>query len=99
MKQEIDYEVVRRSGTIVTDDVEGAKIECGDLVYPVDRGITSWDRVRSLSDIVTGRIAGRSSEEEITLFESQGVAVEDIAVGIRVYRMALERGLGQPLPL
>jgi ornithine cyclodeaminase/alanine dehydrogenase-like protein (mu-crystallin family) len=99
MKQEIDYDAVRRSGAIVTDDVEGAKIECGDLVYAVDRGITSWDRVRSLSDIVTGKIAGRSSEEEITLFESQGVAVEDIAVGIRVYRMALERGLGQPLPL
>ena len=99
MKQEVDYDVVRRSGTIVTDDVEGAKIECGDLVYPIDRGITSWDRVRHLSDIVAGRIAGRSGDEEITLFESQGVAIEDIAVGIRVYRMALERGIGRTLPL
>ena len=98
MKQEIDYDVVRRAAVIATDDVEGAKIECGDLVYPIDRGITSWDRIRHLADVVTGAVQGRSGDEEITLFESQGVAIEDIAVGIRVYQMAQEQGIGQELP-
>ena len=98
MKQEVDYDVVSRSGVIVTDDVEGAKIECGDLVYPIDRGITTWSHIRNLADVVAGTVAGRTGDDEITLFESQGVAIEDIAVSVRVYEMARERGLGQQLP-
>ena len=99
MKQEVDAEVVRRAAVIATDDVYQAKIECGDLVEPVDRGMLTWDRVRSLSDVVTGQVAGRTSDDDVTLFESQGAAIEDIAVGIRVYRMAQERGLGRPMPV
>ena len=99
MKQEVDAEVVRRARVIATDDVEQAKIECGDLVEPIDRGILTWDRVRSLADVVTGQVAGRASDDDVTLFESQGAAIEDIAVGIRVYRMAQERGLGRPMPV
>jgi ornithine cyclodeaminase/alanine dehydrogenase len=98
MKQEIDYEAVKRSDVIVTDDVDGAKIECGDLIYPIDRGITTWNHIRNLSDVVAGTIKGRTSDDDITLFESQGLAIEDIAVGIRVYEMAKERGLGRALP-
>lgn len=98
MKQEIDYEAVRRSNVIVADDVDGARIECGDLIYPIDRGITTWNHVRNLSDIVAGRIEGRIAEDDITLFESQGLAIKDIAVGIRVYEMAVKRGLGRALP-
>ena len=98
MRQEIDSEVVRRAGVIVADDVEQAKIESGDLVEPIDRGVLAWEHVRNLSDVVTGQVAGRRSDDDITLFESQGVAIEDIAVGIRIYRMALERGLGREIP-
>jgi ornithine cyclodeaminase/alanine dehydrogenase-like protein (mu-crystallin family) len=98
MKQEIDYEVVERSKVIVADDVDGAKIECGDLIYPIDRGITTWNHVRNLSDVVASTIEGRTSDDDITLFESQGLAIEDIAVGTRVYEMAKERGLGRALP-
>ena len=98
MKQEVDSEVVRRASVIVADNVDQAKIECGDLVDPIDRGILTWDHVRNLSDVVTGQVAGRASDDDVTLFESQGLAIEDIAVGIRVYRMAQERGLGRPMP-
>ena len=95
MKQEVDYAVVQRASVIVADDVEGAKVECGDLVYPVDRGITTWDHVRNLSDVVAGVVDGRPHSDDITLFESQGLAIEDLAVGIRVYNMAKEQGLGK----
>ena len=98
MRQEVDSEVVRRAGVVVTDDVEEAKIECGDLLEPIDRGVLAWEHVRNLSDVVTGQVAGRRTDDDITLFESQGVAIEDIAVGIRIYRMARERGLGRPIP-
>ena len=90
MKQEVDSEVVRRASVLVADDVDDARIECGDLVEPIDRGITTWNHVRNLSDVVTGQVAGRASDDDVTLFESQGLAIEDIAVGIRVSHAARE---------
>jgi ornithine cyclodeaminase len=47
---------------------------------------------------VTGRSAGRESASEVTLFESQGIAIEDVAIAERVYRLAVERGVGATLP-
>ncbi|MCH7801066.1 MAG: ornithine cyclodeaminase family protein, partial [Chloroflexi bacterium] len=41
-----------------------------------------------------GTKPGRNSEDDITLFESQGIALEDIALGARVYELALEQGVG-----
>ncbi len=98
MKQEIDYEVVKRSTVIAADDVDDARIECGDLVYPVDRGIITWNHVRNLSDVVTSQVPARTSADDITLFESQGLAIEDITVGIRVYHLARSQGLGRAMP-
>ena len=98
MRRELDDEAVKRSNVIVTDDVEQAKIECGDLIYPVERGTIRWEQVINLSEVIAGRAPGRNAPEDITLFESQGLALEDIAVGIRVYEIARERGIGQELP-
>ena len=98
MRRELDDEAVSRSSVIVVDDVEQAKIECGDLIYPVERGLVRWERVQSLSELIAGRAPGRASEEEITLFESQGIALEDIAVGMRVYQLAKEKSAGKELP-
>ena len=94
MRRELDGAAVGRCDVIVTDDVEQAKLECGDLLYPVERGAIRWEQVRNLSDVVAGRTPGRRSGDDVTLFESQGLALQDIAVGARVYRLALERGVG-----
>jgi alanine dehydrogenase len=64
----------------------------------VDRGILSWDKVLGLGDIVAGRAPGRQSKQDITLFKSLGVAMEDVALSIRAYEKAIERGIGQALP-
>ena len=98
MRRELDDEAVRRSSVIVVDDVEQAKIECGDLIYPVEQGIIWWEQVRSLSEVVAGRASGRVAADNITLFESQGIALEDIAVGVKIYELAKERGVGRELP-
>ena len=58
----------------------------------------AWDRVYELAHIVAGFIPGRRSDDEITLFESQGIALEDVAAGSLVYERARERGIGTPLP-
>ena len=98
MRRELDAEAVRRSDVIVADDVEGAKTECGDLIYAIEQSATTWGQVSNLSEVIVGRAKGRESDRDTTLFESQGVALEDIAVGLKVYEMALERGVGQTVP-
>lgn len=97
MRRELDGEAVRRSDVIVADDIEQAKLECGDLIYPAELGSIRWEQVRSLADVVGGSAPGRNSDADITLFESQGLAVQDITTGIRVYQLALERGIGSEI--
>lgn len=94
---EIDEETVRRAKLVVVDSKEQAKIECGDLLGPIERGVIHWDQVRELGEIVAGRCPTRQTPEDITLFESQGLAIEDIAVAAVVYERALAQGVGREL--
>jgi ornithine cyclodeaminase/alanine dehydrogenase-like protein (mu-crystallin family) len=54
--------------------------------------------VCGLGDIVAGNRSGRTSDADITLFKSLGVALEDVALAATAYEKALEQGLGQQLP-
>lgn len=96
-KQEVDAVVVQRSDRIVVDDLEQAKIEAGDLIKPVEDGLLEWDRVVELGQIVVGEVPGRSSPQEITLFESQGIALEDVAAMKLAYDRARQLGVGETL--
>ena len=98
MRREIDEATVTRADVIVVDDLEQAKMECGDLVWPEARGSFRWDMAHELQDVVAGRVVGRPSAESITLFESMGIALEDIAAAQLVYKKAKEQGIGQELP-
>jgi ornithine cyclodeaminase len=97
-RQEIDVEAVRRAGLVVVDNLEGAKLEAGDLTAAVEAGALAWDQVVELGAIVTGQQPGRADRQQITLFESQGLAVQDMAAAAFVYEQARERGLGQEVP-
>ena len=99
IRQEIDDSVIRRSDIVVVDSLDDAKIESGDLLYPIERGRIRWDQIHELSDIVGGKITGRTSCDSITLFESQGVAITDIAAGAHVYAEAKRLGLGNEIPM
>ena len=98
MRREIDETAVERSQLIVVDDLEQAKIECGDLMWPEARGAFRWDMAHELREVVSGAVKGRPSPQAITLFESMGIALEDIAAANLVYRKALDQGIGQELP-
>jgi len=94
-KRELDTVAVKRASRIVVDDIAVAKIESGDLIgADVD-----WSAIRPLSDVVAGRAPGRASREEITLFESQGLGLEDLAVACHVVRRARESGRGIEIPI
>jgi len=98
-KREIDSETVRRADVIAADSVEQSKIEAGDLILAFGEDKRRWNSVRELSDIISGKVAGRTNAEQITLFKSNGIAIEDIVVGGRVYELARERGMGREVPM
>ena len=99
IRREIDERLVRRAGLIVVDSRRQAREECGDLLIPAERGWIDWDQLPELSAVVAGQARGRQSDAEITLFESQGLGLQDVAVAGHVYQKALDAGLGQQVPL
>ena len=99
VKRELDDAAVERADLVVVDSRQQAKIECGDLLGPAERGSVDWDRLPELADVVGGQGPRRTSAEQITLFESQGLGLEDLTVAMRVYERARAEGLGQELDL
>lgn len=97
IRREIDDIAVQRSGLIVVDSIEQAKIESGDLLGPVERGILHWDHCRELWQVVLGLVPGRRSDEEITLFKSHGIALWDMAAAAHVYQQAKAKGVGRKI--
>jgi len=98
-KQEIDANTVGRSGCVIVDSLEQARKEAGDLVSAFQAGCFFWEDARELGQVVAGQFPGREGDQEITLFKSLGIALEDIALAQRIFRAALEAGYGRPLPI
>jgi alanine dehydrogenase len=98
-KRELDAAAVGRAGKIVVDSIEQAKMEAGDLIQAFGEDRSRWDSVQELSQIVAGKIPGRSAADQITLFKSNGIATWDLAAAVRVYEMAVARGMGKTIPL
>ena len=97
-KTEIDVTTIRRADRIVCDSREACKLEAGDFVAALEGGSLEWARVHELSDVVHGRETGRAHAEDITLFKSVGLALEDLAVAVRILEKARIEGIGQALP-
>lgn len=97
-RRELDETTIRRSDPVVVDNLEQAKTECGELMWAVERGAFRWQQAVELKDVVGGRVSGRPSDDAITLFESQGIGIEDAAASAYVLRKAREQGVGQELP-
>ncbi|HXY79246.1 MAG TPA: ornithine cyclodeaminase family protein, partial [Candidatus Bathyarchaeia archaeon] len=98
-KQEIDAEAVGRCDVIAADSVEQSKIEAGDLIQAFGQDSARWAAVRELADIIAGTAPGRTNQDQITLFKSNGLAIEDVVVGGRVYELARQRGIGRDVPM
>ena len=98
IRREIDEKTIRSCSLVAVDARDIAAGECGDLLPLIEKGRLNWRQVVELGDIISGRVGGRSSREQITLFESQGMAVQDLMVGAQVLAAATEQGLGQELP-
>lgn len=98
-KSELSEDAVRRAHRIVVDSIEQSKVEAGDLIIAFDGDDARWADVSELPDVVTDKIKPRTSESDITLFKSNGIAAWDVAVAERVFNLATKKGLGKNLPL
>lgn len=97
-RQEIDVETVRRSACVIVDSLEQARLESGDLLRAAEAEAFYWEDARELGSVITGEFPGREDDSEITLFESQGIALADVAFAGKILEAALKAGIGQPLP-
>ncbi len=97
--RELDTDAVVRSRLFV-DRLESTLNEAGDFLFPKQEGAIDDDHiVGEIGDILLGKLAGRESLEEITLFKSLGLAVEDLAAAHYVYKRAEAEGVGTTVDL
>lgn len=97
--QELDTDTVARA-KVVVDDRKAALAEAGDLIIPIGDGLLSDDHIYAeLRDLISVAKDGRSSEREITLFKSVGLALQDAATAAKVYQLASELGIGAQVEL
>jgi ornithine cyclodeaminase/alanine dehydrogenase-like protein (mu-crystallin family) len=94
-KAEIDAVGVRRCDSIVVDSKDQARLEAGDFVQALEEGSIHWADVHELGQVIVGRYTGRAHPQDVTLFKSLGIAIEDIAVAARVYAKAQAAGVGR----
>jgi ornithine cyclodeaminase/alanine dehydrogenase-like protein (mu-crystallin family) len=95
-KQELDPALMANS-KIVTDILEQCAV-MGDLHHALDAGLVTKSAVHAeLGEIVARKKAGRESDEEVIVFDSTGMALQDVAAAARVYEKAQEQGSGMRL--
>ena len=98
IRRELDEKAVQRADLVCVDSRATALVEAGDLLPALEKGRLHERQLVELGDLLTGIKPGRQSANDITLFESQGLAVQDLALARRLVQLALERGVGQRLP-
>lgn len=97
--RELTTEVVAAARLFV-DSRAGALAEAGDIVIPIEQARLAASHIAGeIGELFAGRVAGRRSDREITLFKSLGMAIEDVAAADLAWRRAVEVGLGRGLVL
>jgi alanine dehydrogenase len=100
-RREIPAELVRRADLIAVDSIEQARMESGDLLMA---GWTGDGRTGllaclvELKDVATGRVQARTAPQQVTLFKSNGLALEDVIAAAFVYERKHAASIGNPVP-
>lgn len=97
-RREIPGELVRRADSIAVDSLEQARMESGDLLMAMDEKDWASPRIVELKEVVSGRARTRTAPDQITLFKSIGLAVEDVIAAAFVYERARAAGIGRSVP-
>lgn len=97
-RRELPPEILARAENVVVDSIEQSEMESGDLLLARAEGKWKGENLVELRDVVAGRVTGRTGKAAITVFKSNGLAVEDVAAAGWVYEQALQRGMGRNVP-
>lgn len=93
--QEMDPVILERASKIYFDSKEAVLSESGDILIPLEEGIiTEEDFTGDLGDVINGKIRARESDDEIIVFETVGVATQDLVAAYEIYKKALENNVG-----
>nr|WP_300608299.1 alanine dehydrogenase [Methanohalophilus sp.] len=97
-KEELDPLILKRGRVVVDDKLQA--FHSGEVNVPLSSGIITEDMICcEIGEVITGLKKGRVSEKDITIFDSTGLAIQDVAVGNLVYRRAIESGIGENLKM
>ncbi len=100
-RREIDDETLRRSSLIVALSKEQAiDSQQGDIYWPVQEGVISWDKVVDITDVLAGNAKGRTDDRQIILYKNQGgQGIIDLALAKKCYDLARKNGKGYELDI
>lgn len=98
-RAEIDDATIKRCDLITVDARGTAQKECGDLISSFEKGVIQWDYLTEIGDIYAGKAQGRASREQITLYESHGMGIQDLYAAAKAFELAKVRGIGTQLPV
>lgn len=96
-KQEMDPQLIA-SATLFTDEI-AQSISIGETQHAVAAGLITAEAITPIGDVINGNHPGRTSPEEITLFDGTGVGLQDLAVASVAKRLAVEKGVAQEVNL
>jgi ornithine cyclodeaminase/alanine dehydrogenase-like protein (mu-crystallin family) len=94
-KAELEVSVLRKCADVVVDSKDQARLEAGDFTQAIEDGALHWSNIRELGQIIVGRFPVRKHAQDVTLFKSLGIAIEDIAVAGKLYQKAISEGVGR----
>jgi ornithine cyclodeaminase/alanine dehydrogenase-like protein (mu-crystallin family) len=97
--RELDHGAVAKASVIAVDSLEQSREESADLIQGLAELGRNWEDVVELHSIVAGTRRGRTSQDEVTLFKSNGIALWDVAVAGYIYRQALEKSKGKEMQI
>jgi ornithine cyclodeaminase len=94
LRQEIDETTVRKCSPIVVDSRPSAIKEAGDLLPALEKGRVHAGSFAEIGEVMNGTRAGRTLPEQVSLFESQGMAIQDLIIAAELAKMARAKGMG-----
>jgi ornithine cyclodeaminase len=99
LRREIDEATVLKANPVVVDSRPSAMKEAGDLLPALEKGRLHMGALTELGEVIAGIRPGRTSAEQVTLFESQGMAMQDLIIAAELVRLARVQAMGEELAL
>jgi ornithine cyclodeaminase len=99
LRREIDEATVLKANPVVVDSRPSAMKEAGDLLPSLEKGRLHAGALVELGEIIAGIRPGRTNREQVTLFESQGMAMQDLIIASDIVRLAREKGVGEDVAI